>query len=189
MRAPPWAMLLLFLVTYLQAVGSLPSAAPLWSVSPTTDAALNATALGWVAVPGLALALTLEPLRAGAPPRQPLLVQYTVGVSPDRPALPGGNFLSDAGGAGVDAGSRDYVAARLVVDGAPLRGTGSSLSLAGASDGGGGLLRGLAAVPLAAGNHTLGVQWRMWGGAARGWRCAPGRGRSGHSRPCRHRRG
>ena len=168
-------LLLLFGLAALHS--SQPAASPLlWTASPLATAQLNSSAAGWQPVPGLALTVAIPAPAAGTAggdAATPLLLQYSIAVTAERPALPGGNFLNDRS---ADYGQHDFVGARLVLDGVPLRASGSHAALLGASDGGWGTLRGLLAAALAPGNHTVAVQWRKWGAHARSWRSAPSAG-------------
>jgi hypothetical protein len=111
-----------------------PCSAPtalLWSAAPALEARIADAAAGWVTVPGLELTLALPVAPNGtssalelaaaaaatdASPR--FLASYVITVEADRPGLPGGSFLNDFSGEG-GAGARDFVGARLVLDGVP----------------------------------------------------------------------
>ena len=166
-----------------------PSPPQQWSAAPAGAATLLAPqspvpSTPWTDVEGLSLPLTLA-----APAR--VLVQFSLGAATSLGAAganAGLGFL-DARAQGL-SGPKDYLGARVTLNGRATR-LGGALATPADAAAGGALavaaagstqtvaLRSALVLTLQAGEHVLAVQWRSWGTGVVGWRSSGSAGDGG----------
>ncbi|EQC42553.1 hypothetical protein SDRG_00283 [Saprolegnia diclina VS20] len=129
----------------------------MWSATTTATTTLE-TPGRWVDVPGASIPAFLAlPMT--------LLVTYSATVYPDS-VQPPVAIIDKSRPPGAD----DLVSFRVLVDGAPMRASGAS---SGYYQGASSLVGGYLVVSLAAGNHTLELQWKKTGTFVTSWRIDP----------------
>ena len=124
----------------------------MWRAAPKTQDSLR-VAGRWSAVRNTSVTFTLAR-------HSFVLFRYHMGVVADKPEHPGGDFLHGSQLKPGSTGLGDFVGARLVVDGAPYRGSGSHAAPLGSAGTAAQQLSGTAIIELGPGTHTATLQWR-----------------------------
>ncbi|CAN0543623.1 unnamed protein product, partial [Ectocarpus sp. 12 AP-2014] len=135
----------------------------MWSSRPLTACRLEESG-AWVDVPDTQLQLVLESEVTS-------LISYSIVVVAAKPQLPGSSFLGEQRGSG---GSKDFLQARLVVNGLPMRQSAAFTSPAGPYESYVDTLGGHLSMEFGQGNHSVGLQWKKSsGGIVTSWSNRP----------------
>ena len=154
----------------LIALSGLPSADLMWSSRPLNEATIRVDG-AWEDVPGTNVTVNLEVA-------SDVLVSYGLTATAVRRAsaanaLGGGSDFYSSSVALLGAGQRNFLQARVTIDGAPFRQSSSHMSPGLSLEANTDTLTGHAAVLLDAGTHDVRLQWKKTGQGVSSWASRP----------------